>query len=568
LLLVIFGAVMMLGISIFIHELGHLLCGMLVGVKARIFSLGYGKGIWKKRIGETTYQITGIPIGGYVMFKGDQYGKRLKGTSGELLSTPPLKRMIPVLGGPFFNLLLGFGIFFIIALLGEDNSWGNKIFIDKANRDYSAAYQAGLRTGDRIVSINGKKIDSFEEIFANVGLSGGEEIEVSYERKGDVKSVKITPDVFSAGGRPTLMVEPYGERHIVVTFKYSEQIGYWFKSTFDPENKANEYFGKNFPKEAVAELENKKSEKELQSKLASRAIAYLKDGDMILDVEGKPVATIGELQTVLGNYQNQTVNIHLLRKTIPLVSPWSTEDITVKVPVRGSDIVEFFNIVDSKNPAFVIPNLSIAAHDPKISRKLLNIRINGERFKNFEEMKKFLASLSTNEISFETGDLIYKAKFRLKPIGLLGFMADMKFEPERISKKNSIADAFVISAEKVYRGVATSVKAIGLLFRGLISVKDNLSGPVGIVHSAGMSLEFGWLFYLNFVANISIALMFMNLLPIPVADGGHLVLYLYEAIAGKPLPPRAIETIFKIGFIFLLMLGLYVTFNDVTSRLF
>lgn len=108
---------------------------------------------------------------------------------------------------------------------------------------------------------------------------------------------------------------------------------------------------------------------------------------MILDVEGKPVATIGELQTVLGNYQNQTVNIHLLRKTIPLISPWSTEDKTVQVPVRGSDILELFSIADSRNPSFAIPNLAIAAHDPKISRKLLNIRINGEKFKNFEEMK-------------------------------------------------------------------------------------------------------------------------------------------------------------------------------------
>ncbi|HMY68212.1 MAG TPA: site-2 protease family protein, partial [Leptospiraceae bacterium] len=63
-LLVIICVVLMLGICIFIHELGHLLCGMLVGVEARIFSIGYGKGVWKKRIGRTVYQITAIPIGG------------------------------------------------------------------------------------------------------------------------------------------------------------------------------------------------------------------------------------------------------------------------------------------------------------------------------------------------------------------------------------------------------------------------------------------------------------------------------------------------------------------------
>lgn len=564
--LIILGAVLMLGISIFIHELGHLLCGMLVGVKARIFSLGYGRGIWKKRIGETTYQITGIPIGGYVMFKGDQYGKRLKGSEGELLSTPPLKRMIPVLGGPLFNLFLGFGIFFVLALLG-DNSWGNRIFIDKANRDYSAAYQAGLRSGDRIIAINGKSIVSFEDIFTNVGLSGGEEIEVTYERNSLSKTIKITPDVYSAGGRPTLMIEPYGERHIVVTFKYAEQFSFWLKNLLDKENKSEEYYKKNFPPEVLKELENKKSEKELETKLASRAIAYLKDGDMILDVEGKPVSTIGELQTVLGNYQNQTVNIRLLRKTFPLLNPWSNEEVTVKVPVRGSDILEFTNLVDSKVPALVVRNLTLTSHDPKLAKKLLNIRINGEKFKSFEEMKTFLKTINTEEVTIETGDLKFGATYRLKPIGLLGFMADMKFVPEVSDKKNSVTEAFFISSEKVYRAVATSVRGISMLFQGLISVKDNLSGPVGIVHSAGMSLEYGWFMYLNFVANISIALMFMNLLPIPVADGGHLVLYLYEAIAGKPLPPKAIDTIFRIGFLFLLLLGVFVTFNDV-SRFF
>ncbi len=558
---------MVLGISIFIHELGHLLCGMLVGVKARIFSFGYGRGIWKKRIGETTYQITAIPIGGYVMFKGDQYGRRLKGKDGELLSTPPLKRMIPVLGGPLFNLILGFTIFFLIALIGDDNSWGNKIFIDKVNRDYSAAYKAGLRTGDRIVAINGKATETFEDIFTSVGLSGGEEIEVSYERKGETKSIQITPDIYSAGGRPTLGIEPYGERHIVVTFTYKEQIGHWIKSTFDPNKKAFDYFQKNFGQQGVEEISNKKLGKEDESP-STRAIAFLKDGDMILEVEGKPVSTVGELQTLLGQYQNQVVKIHLMRKLIPLISPWAAKEETVEVPVRGSDLLELSQIVDTKNPEFVLQSLVIASHDKNINRKLLNIRIDGRKFLNFAELKTYLNSLSTNEIEFESGELHYKCKFRVKPIGLLGFIADMKFEPEAISKKYSVVEALAISGEKVYKSVATSVRALGLLFRGMISVKGNLSGPVGILQSAGISLEYGWLFYFNFVANISIALMFINLLPIPIADGGHLVLYLYEAIAGKPLPPRAIETLFKIGFIFLLLLGVYVTYYDIMSRNF
>ncbi|MBE8388697.1 site-2 protease family protein, partial [Leptospira interrogans serovar Pomona] len=102
-LIMVLGAVFMLAISIFIRELGHLLCGMLVGVKARIFSMGYGRGIWKKKVGETTYQITAIPVGGYVLFKGDDYGGDGKGEAGGLILTPPLERMYTGLCGHFFN---------------------------------------------------------------------------------------------------------------------------------------------------------------------------------------------------------------------------------------------------------------------------------------------------------------------------------------------------------------------------------------------------------------------------------------------------------------------------------
>ena len=126
--LTILGAVFMLAICIFIHELGHLLCGMVVGVEAKIFSIGYGKGIWKKKIGNTIWQITSIPLGGYVQFKGEEYGK-VTGEKGELMGVPPLKRMFPVLGGPLFNLILGFIILFFLELFNPA-LLTNKIYID------------------------------------------------------------------------------------------------------------------------------------------------------------------------------------------------------------------------------------------------------------------------------------------------------------------------------------------------------------------------------------------------------------------------------------------------------
>lgn len=548
-LLVILCVVLMLGICIFIHELGHLLCGMLVGVEARIFSIGYGKGVWKKRIGRTVYQITAIPIGGYVMFRGDQYSKKLHKKPGELLSTPPLKRMIPVLGGPFFNLLLGLLIFIVLGFLG-DVPPNNRVYIDPAYAPDSPAYIAGVRSGDKVLSINGIKTDTFEDIFATVGLSKGEEMTLEIQSGENKKSVKFLPEI-TEDGIAYIGVSPYGKRRITVNFTYSEQFKHFLKTTF-------------------AGKETEESPKSRMGTFQARAIAYLNDGDEILDVEGQEVGTVGELQALLGKHQGKTVSIRVLRKNYPLLTPYSKREETVKIPVLGADILELKNITDVKTPELTVKKYSIQSYDPKIEQKLQNLKINGTVYKKFDDLKAYLLEERGDEEetafvpldTVEVGGREYKSSFRLKPIGLLGFRPGIRLDFEEPEHPISALDAVKLSFYKIYQNVSYSLQGIKMMVTGMISVKKNMSGPIGIAHVAGLSLEQGFMAFMDFFARISIALMIMNLLPIPVADGGHIVLYLYEAVTGRPLPPKAIETIFKLGFIFLLGLGLFVTFYD------
>lgn len=563
-IIMIFGAVFMLAVSIFIHELGHLLCGKLVGVEARIFSLGYGKGIWKKRIGKTIYQVTAIPIGGYVLFRGDDYSKNKKPRQGDLLSTPPLRRMIPVLGGPFANLVLGFILLFILELSGDSPS-SNRIFIEDANKVSSPAYTAGIRTGDQIVSINGKPTESFEDIFTNVSLTTGDPIEVSYKREEIVKTVQIVPNLYSAGGHPTIGVMPFGERRVVATFTYGEQLSHFMANLLDREDKSSAYFQEKIEErkdEIPEELLKQREIQEREKSLRRRALSFLKDGDMILQVAGVDVHTVPELQTELGKHQGKTIPVVVERKTYPLLTPWATETVTIQIPVLGANVFEFWDIRHPKFPELGIPYFRLDSYDAEIENRLSNLKIEDKTFDKADAISEYLKQ-SSGRKDIWIGNMKYSADVNLKPIGLLGFRASMKFEAEKLQKETTVYSSFVGASSKVYENVFTTLKGIGMLFSGLLSPKENLSGPIGIVQIAGISLEYGWVTYLDFVAKISLALMVMNLLPIPMADGGHIVLYAYEAITGRPLPRKAIEAIFRLGFFFLIGLGLYVSFNDV-----
>jgi len=183
----IFGALVLLGMCIFIHELGHLLGGRMVGIKAKVFSLGYGKGFLKKKIGDTTYQVTLIPFGGYCQFYGEDPAEEKTGQGFEFLSAHPLKRIVTVAMGPFFNLVFGIILFYMMNIIGYSRE-SNQIIIPSeytAGSYISPAYEAGMKSGDRILSISGKEVRAFADIQAEVFFSEGETIKFKVDRNGE-----------------------------------------------------------------------------------------------------------------------------------------------------------------------------------------------------------------------------------------------------------------------------------------------------------------------------------------------------------------------------------------------
>lgn len=165
-------------LAVFIHEFGHFIAARILGLRADVFSIGFGPAIWKKRIGQTEYKLCAIPFGGYVSLPQlDPDGmKRIQGgtDSGDEPSTNDVaawKKIVVAFAGPFGNLVLAAIIAFAIYFAPEGSIGGSGTTIGGVYIN-SEAYQAGLRDGDKIESVNGVKVESWSDIQIESMLSG------------------------------------------------------------------------------------------------------------------------------------------------------------------------------------------------------------------------------------------------------------------------------------------------------------------------------------------------------------------------------------------------------------
>jgi len=211
--LTLFWAVILFGILIFFHELGHFMASKLVGVKVLKFSLGFGPRILGKRIGETEYIISAFPLGGYVKPLGEEPGEELSEDERPRAfnSQPVWKRAIIVFSGPFFNFLLAYLLFVIFLGLrlpvNIPDLSSISTTIESVLED-SPAMEAGLRNDDTIVEINGKPVRDWNEMAEYFANNPGKELSIRVKRGERLIDMKITP-------RPTEVETEDGKKVIV-----------------------------------------------------------------------------------------------------------------------------------------------------------------------------------------------------------------------------------------------------------------------------------------------------------------------------------------------------------------
>jgi regulator of sigma E protease len=208
-LISLIAVVVILGLMILIHELGHYAVAKWLGVRVEVFSIGFGKRLLGFRKGDTDYRISAIPLGGYVKMSGENPMDERTGDPAEFLSHSRWHRFLIAIAGPSMNILLAIFLLTTVYMVHYEYA----VFLDKPAviegvKHDSAAAQAGLQPGDRIIKVDGIENPTWEQLQPRVWLSPNQPLTITIQRGDQIFQKTIVPqsvttsEVGSAGWYP------------------------------------------------------------------------------------------------------------------------------------------------------------------------------------------------------------------------------------------------------------------------------------------------------------------------------------------------------------------------------
>lgn len=194
------------------------------------------------------------------------------------------------------------------------------------------------------------------------------------------------------------------------------------------------------------------------------------------------------------------------------------------------------------------------------------VAVNGNKVAYFHEFKNYLDKNRQEEITIKVArdSQIKELTVRVDSNGTIGFIPNLSFP--RSVEKYSLIEAIPKGTKKAFSVITTTVRALGKIFSGKINASDSVAGPIGIMQEFGG--DWIWERFWLLTASLSMILAFMNFLPIPALDGGHVMFLLYEMIAGRKPSDKFLEVAQRIGMVLLLALMVLVFGNDIYKMFF
>ena len=540
--------ILLLGILIFVHELGHFLVARFCGVRVEVFSLGFGKKLLSYKRGDTVYCLSIVPLGGYVKMFGEQGSEAVITEDDKRVSyshKTPWQRIAIVLAGPLMNFFFAILVFSGIAQVGEQTRAA--VIADVAAG--SPAEKIGFKMGDRILSVNDVKIRSFEEFQKQLNANK------------DSSAQAVVADV--AGSERTLKLDITSADNPNI-FSLEKRLG-----TIE----GIENFTANAAVGVVADSP--------AHKLGFRT------GDEIKLLNNAKVGRWSDLEAEFAQHKDGDVLVSFIRPSVDsrLDAPVTSEQ-TLTIPAQDLKNFSSLNNFGFESPALYLDQISkdSPAEKADLNRYDKIVSINAVPISKWEDVSKVIKTYDGKDamtfvVSREGAELTKKITPKVTELttafgGIekrytVGILPLLSFaEPElTIVKTNSIFESLQKGYQRTYDISVMTVMSFVRLFQGEVSVK-NVGGMVSIGKAAKDSFELGAQAFFMTMGILSVSLFILNLMPIPVLDGGHLVFYTIELIKGSPVSLKKIEAAQQVGFVVLLGLMILAQFNDIVRFIF
>jgi regulator of sigma E protease len=537
--------IVLVSVLVFVHELGHFVWAKFFGVKILRFSIGLGPRLLGFRVGETEYVLAAIPLGGYVRMLGDNPLDEIRADEAArgLQSQSVFKRFVIVVAGPVMNLLFPIILYFVV-FLGDTSV--TPATVGTVLPGWPA--EGKLQEGDQVMAIDGQKITSFYELVKIVDRHAGKPLNFTVQRATETVNQTIVPV----------------RSRLELPLDRTKDIG---RIGVSPQHPA-----------AVIGVTSSSSPARL---------AGLETFDVVIAAGGTAIRRWIDLEKLMARNQGTLVPITYLRPTPIKQALGGLVELSVFEPRVTVLTPEPGEGSGSTRAGIELAELyvsQVTANSPEHRMGLLP----GDRLMTLDgrpvrHWATFVADLQrqrgvSHYLTWRRGDRELSGILSLehqKGVTEEGQVYDRYAVAARNWAATAIDPSvenphlFTYAVSEAFRATAEVMEltfySVIRLFQGRLTVKS-IGGPLTIVEAADTAARAGALNYLTLMAFISINLGLINLAPIPLLDGGHLMFFMAEAALRRKISLRVREYAYFIGLAFLIMLMVLAFTNDIERQ--